>query len=408
MKKIRVCLWATTLQANIWSLSKYLAEHDRFEVVVVTEDAKKWHTEPIAQVIPPTYTVMEKNDPDTLRYLQTDFKPLVTVVDNHYPPKKLSPFLINVWHGFGWKGPEDRKAFNTVFKNVKKLTGISADTPNPYFRFVCGGNTNFEYRIHVTGFAPENVLPLGQAFTDDIVNNQIRKEDIQRFYPDIFANRKVCLFAPTWHFGRIFAHLGDDIEILENIFKKLDELDCALILRMHDRKRFEPEYLEALETLARKHPLVMLKYKDTDRDNLLDMCISDIMMSNYSSILTFFYGTFRPSIHIYPVNKNFETSYYRVWKNGAVRVEKAPEENYIWSLDPVENGGLVAHSVADIEASIENAVSDSDCCREKSSAFLAKHTAPYDGHVCENITDAIIQMVDNTPLPKKNIFPWFF
>ena len=406
MEKIRVCLWATTLQANIWSLAKYLSQDEKFEIVVVTEGAERWRSEPITTVFPPMFEVLDKNASETLRFLKNEFHPQVTVVDNHYPPSKLSPFLINVWHGFGWKGPEDRAAFNTVFKNVKKLTGISPERPNPYFRFISAGETNRDYRIHVTEFAPENVLPLGQAFTDDIVRNDIKRQEIEKFYSESFIGHKICLFAPTWHFGRIFSHLGDDIEILGRIFDTLERLECALILRMHDRNRFDPAYLHALQSLVSRHPLVMMKYKDMDRDNLLDISVSDVMMSNYSSILTFFYGTSRPSIHIYPVDKRREASYYRVWKNGAVQLKKAPEDSYIWSLPPEENGGLVAASVEEIEAALEQALTDPSCCVEKSRRFIENHTAPYDGRVCENIAGEIIDMVETTPAAKPKRFPW--
>ncbi len=407
MEKIRVCVWATTFQANIYSLTKYLISKNLFDIVVVTEESAKYSDEPLAKIRPLKCLFLDKNDSKTLKFIKNEFKPDVTIVDNHYPPEKISQVLVNVWHGFGWKGPEDKKQFASVFREIKKLTGISPDKPNNFFKFISAGNTNYEYRINITGFAPENVAPLGQAFTDDIIKNDIKRSEIIGFYPKEFENKKICLFAPTWHFGRIFSHLGDDIEILERIFKKLETLGAALILRMHDKKRFEPEYLEKLEELAANNPLVLLKYKDTDRDNLLDILVSDIMMSNYSSILTFFYGTGRPTIHIHPVDKKSEISYYRVWKNGAVRTEKAPEKSYIWSLPPEENGGLVAETVEEIEASLKKALNEPLCCKAKSEGFIQKHTAPYDGHTCERIAGIIEEIVLKNKSNKKKRFIWF-
>ena len=407
----RVVLWATTLQANIWSLAKHLQSRpEAFEIVVVTEDVAGYLREPLARLRPPKFRLMEKNDPATLTYLSETFRPDVTVVDNHFPPKRLSPALLNVWHGFGWKGPEDREQFREVHKSIERLTGRAADVPNPLFRFINGGETNREYRTHVTGFAAENQVAAGQAFTDDIVQPGLTRDELLPLYPAAFAQpgRKVCLFAPTWHFGKIFSHWEattgcDDIALLERIFRKLGELDCALILRMHDRKRFEPEYLSALEAAAARNPLVMVKYKDADRDNLLDLLLADVAISNYSSILTFFYGTGRPSIHIYPVNRDAEVSYYRVWKDGKVREKRAPDHAYIWSLPPEENGGLMVESFDALLSSIEHSLREPDVCRARSAEFIARHCAPYDGHTCERIAGELTRLAQTartSPLPE--------
>jgi hypothetical protein len=389
---IRVCLWATTIQANIYSLARYLAAHrDRFEPIVVLPDLKQYEQEPIWSLGRPDCLMLDHDAPDCLDRIEA-LRPQVTVVDNHYPPRKLSPSLLNVWHGFGWKGPEDKQQFADVYAHIERLTGISPDKPNPYLRWITAGPTNLTHRIRVTGFHPSNVEALGQAYVDDVGNVPWSRESLLTYYPAEFQHKRIALFAPTWHFGRIFAHWGADLTILGRLFSFLAERNTALIMRMHDRARFEPDYLSALESLAARYPNVLLKYKDRNQDNLIDLTVSDLMISNYSSILTYFYGTGKPSIHIEPVDRSAQASVYRYWKRGKVRTTRTADKSYIWSLDPNENGGLVAESVEDLLACIEKALENPDCCIERSKAFIARHCAPYDGKNCERIANAIVEL----------------
>jgi hypothetical protein len=392
-EKLKVCLWPTTLQANIYSIARHLASRpDQFDTCTVVDGLESYRREPIFELAPVGGTLLDRAAPD-LKARLTQFAADVLVVDNHHPPFPVAPGLVNVWHGFGWRGPEDRESFAQVFADVRKHTGQPADEPNPCFRWITAGPTNFEHRVRITGFHPDNVLPLGQAFIDDVLKFNLGRAQLERFYPDAFRGRKIALFAPTWHFGRIFSHWGDDFEILERVFSHLAREGAALIMRMHDRKRFDPQYLGQLEQLAARHAHVLLKYKDGNQDNLLDIAISDVMLSNYSSILTYFYATGRPSIHMQPVAPGAQDSVYRYWKHGKVQTKKAGA-SYIWSLDPDQIGGLFVDSVSGLEAALSRALREPTCCQEPSRAFVESHCAAYDGHTCERIAQAIRDVGD--------------
>lgn len=401
---LRVCLWATTFQANIYSLAKYLAtQPERFDPMVVLEGLDAYSREPISKLARVGCPLLDRAASDTRARLSA-FEPTVLVVDNHYPPMRVAPALVNVWHGFGWRGPEDREAFAGVFADIEKHTGISPAVPNPYLRWITAGPTNLEHRLHVTGFHADNLRPAGQAFVDDVMSASWTRADLAPFYPAAFRGKRVALFAPTWHFGRIFAHWGDDMAVLERLFAFLAAHDVALILRMHDRKRFEASYLLGLERLASRHEHVLFKYKDEAQDNLLDLLVSDLMISNYSSILTYFYATGRPSIHVHPVDRDAQASVYRYWKRGKVR-SKTAEASYVWSLDPDENGGLVVESQDELEAAILLGLTEPDCCTARSRQFVKAHCAPYDGRNCERIA-AIVEEVGRYALehpPKRGL-----
>lgn len=395
MEKIRVCLYATTLQANIFSFAKYLSGRDDFEVVVVTENVPEYLNEPVNSLFPLNCQILEKDASSTEKFLK-DFKADVTVVDNHYPKKKISEKILVLWHGFGWKGPENKKDFESPFKEVKRLTGISPEFPNPNFRWICAGPTNYDHRKNITEIAAENLRVEGQPYYDDIVNAKFNKEQLLKFYPDSFIGKKIALLAFTWHYGKILSHWGEDIVIFDKLLTLFDELGIASIIRMHDRKRFEKKYLDQLENLVEKHESVLLKYKDQNRDNLIDIQVSDFMISNFSSIITYYYPTLRPSIHIYPVNKNSKESVYRVWKDGKVREKSSENADYIWSLPSEENGGLVVYSMEQLFEAVKRSVQTPDCCKEKSLNFMKKHLAPVDGKNCERIANVLIELARST------------
>ena len=77
-----------------------------------------------------------------------------------------------------------------------------------------------------------------------------------------------------------------------------------MILRLHDSFRFEPAYRDFITGLARRHSNVLLKFKDHHPDNLLDMQVSDVLMTNYSSIANLFYATSSPA----PVGVGWDSS----------------------------------------------------------------------------------------------------
>jgi hypothetical protein len=389
--RIRICVWATTFQANIYSLTRYLAADPRFELVAAVPALERYLQEPIAARLPIPCRFLDRESPEVFQQL-ADFAAEILIVDNHHPRRIVAPRLLNVWHGFGWRGPEDRAQFAEVHRSIARHTGAPADRPNPRFRWITAGETNRRHRVQVTGFHPDNVLPLGQAYLDDVAFPPVARDQVLADYPASFHGRRIVLFAPTWHYGRIFAHLGDDFRILERMFGFLADHDVALVFRMHDRKRFEPSYVADLEQLNRRFPNVWLKWRDESQDNLSDLLVADVMVSNYSSILTYFYATCRPSVHLHPVDRRAKGSVGRTLKGGRLRTDRHENADYIWSLPATEVGGLVAEGIDTLLAACEQALREPDCCRELAQGFLARHAAPVDGQICRRIADALIEL----------------
>lgn len=390
--KIRVLFWNTTFQADNLTLARYLDNHPDFLIAVALQNKANLVNEPVHKLLPLKCEIYDRDDPAVFSKIK-EFNPVITIVDNHFPPKKLSPYLFVLWHGFGWKGPNDKIEFTQIHKSIKRLTGYSSFKPNPKFRWQCFGKTDLEHRNTVSGFARENLLNSGSAFSDDLVKPKFQRDDIIKFYPENFQNRKIALIACTWHYGRIFSHWGDDIEILEQISTFLEKRNYSIILRLHDRNRFEPSYLNSLQDFASKKDNILLKFKDSDRDNLLDISVSDIMISNFSSILNYYYATLKPSIHIYPVKSKDETFLWRVFKNGKVHNSKVSSANFVWKLSPEENGGILVKSLEEFKTAIIKADKFPYCCAKQSEEFIKRHMSPFDGNTCNRITKSLIELV---------------
>ncbi len=389
---VKVLFWNTTFQADVAALARFLCKDSRFDVRVALTDRESYMAEPIQKVLPVPCILWERDSRQTAREI-AEFGPDVVVVDNHFPKKKWAPYLFVLWHGFGWKGPNDVKEFASVHKAIKKLTGGSGMKPNDRFLWQCFGPTDLEHRHSVSGFARENLASLGAAFTDELLAAPVTRDQAKAFYPELSGFDQVVFFAMTWHYGRAFGHFGDDVEIFGRLVGHLRQRGAGVILRMHDRHRFDPDYLQALEGLASRTEGMVIKYKDKDRDSLLDMVVSDVMVSNFSSILNYWYATKKPSIHVYPVRSAQEAFLWRTWKRGKLRITKVPSAEYVWKLPPEENGGLMVHSVDELLAALDRSLDEPDCCRAASQRFIERHMAPVDGHTRERIAEAVLALV---------------
>jgi hypothetical protein len=381
------------------TLARSLDRDPRFEPLVALDRPEDYAEEPIQRLLPLRCPTVDRQARDASKLIEA-FAPEVVIVDNHFPAVRLAPRLFVLWHGFGWRGPNDRKEFAEVYKSIRKLTGERADRPNERFLWQCFGPTDLEHRNQVSGFDRSNLASLGSAFTDDLLSGAVDRETALDAYPPEMRSKRVALLAFTWHYGRVFSHWGDDIELFRRLLAHLEDQGWAAILRLHDRHRYEPAYLDALSGLVAGRDDVLLKFKDQERDNLLDLTVADLMVSNFSSILNYFYATGRPSIHVYPVSAADEATIWRIWKRGKVREKKIPRADYIWKLPPEENGGVIARSFEELLDLVTRAAVEPDCCAAASRAFIDKHMAPVDGHTCRRIADAILSFAGRSVTPR--------
>lgn len=392
---MKILVWATSFGGDLWSLIKYLDQRNDTLIKIIMDTPKIYSKEGVSRLFPLKAQIIKRHR--YMSYLRIPFyKPDVTIIDNRAPSRSISPKGFVLWHGFGWKGPNDVKEFKNVHIKLKKAWGDTMQ-PNPNFRWQCFGPWDFTHRTKVSGFHPDNCRILGAASHDDL-RHPLNKISLQHLYPFDIIHRKTVLIAPTWHYGEIFAHWGTDENLLNRLISLIDKKRGNVILRLHDSFRFPKSYIRLLKKMESDHLNLMLKFKNKNPDNYIDMQVADILITNFSSIANLFYATKRPTIHIYPVKSaDEEFMWRRCTKIGIVK-QKIDSVRYIWKLPPEDNGGLLAYNFNELLHQIDQAFEDPDCCKLKAKEFLDRHMLGADGKTCERIWASLKELVNGKEL----------
>lgn len=373
----RICFWVTTFQSDVQALACFLAEQPDFDVVVAMQRPEDYLKEPVGRLLPYRGRMLDRDARTTpgeiLRH-----RPDVLVVDNHLPPKKLAPRIHVLWHGFGWRVDD----LTTMKKELARLVG-DVTVPNRNFRWQAFGEWDRRYRVDHSGIDAENVVALGPPYSDLLapdgpVAGRFAKADVQSNYT-IDLSKKTILVGLTWHHDGAFGHWGDETALLRRLFDHVESLGANVLLRMHDRHRYEKSYVGAVEEVVRGRSHVQLKFKSDSPDSLVDLLVSDALISNYSSLLNTFYYTEKPTLHVDPSAPAGREQTYRQLRGGKVRKVKMTASANPWKLPPTEVGGLRACSFDELLVGVERALSDPGCCRELARAFCMKYIAPLGG-----------------------------
>src|SRR5690606_36084303 len=175
---MNVLIWPTTFGADLWSFTRYLSENTDATIKVVMDEPEAFLGQGIAKLYPLRADFATRR---SYRGGGRGFNPDVTVMDNRPPLRKTSPKAMLLWHGFGWKGPNDEKELRWLHSGIRRTWG-DPQQPNPDFRWQCFGPWDFEHRTRVSGFHPDNCLTLGAASHDDL-RQPFDKALAQPYYP---------------------------------------------------------------------------------------------------------------------------------------------------------------------------------------------------------------------------------
>ncbi len=215
------------------------------------------------------------------------------VVSDHGPHalyflKKLTKVkFIDVWHGIPFKG-FDQADFHW-------LHGYTAT-------FVTSPSMKVMYEKRF-GFTREQVKVTGYARTDALVNNEYDRQEILCDLGISEANKKLVLFAPTWNHGsKAHSHIPFDMapaEFFGGVSQIAVRSDFYIVFRTH------------LNTAAGEYeglPNVKFVPPSTYPDTEALLYISDVLVSDWSSIVFDFLVLRRPTIFIdteVPFSKGF-------------------------------------------------------------------------------------------------------
>jgi hypothetical protein len=388
---MKILIYATTFGADLLSLTKFLQMKDNVEVKVLMKDVEKFKNEGIYKLWDLNIDLFESNKINIVKGI-SGFNPDVTILDNNIPLRAVSPKALILWHGYGWKGPNDEEEFKWIHRNIRLSWG-DMKVSNNNIKWLCFGPIDFNHRTKISGFHPDNCLVLGSA-SHDYLKKDVSKELLQPYYPFDVVNKKTVLIAPTWHYGEVFSHWGDDVTLFNKALAELQKRDINVILRLHDSYRFDHHYIEFLQNLEVKYSNVLLKFKDSNPDNFLDLQVADVLVTNFSSIANLFYATKRPTVHIYPVKSEDESFMWRNKTILGIRKKMVDSVKFIWKYPPEDNGGLLAKNYEEMMSQILQGLEDPSCCEDKAQQYLDKHMLGADGKNCERIWEALTDLVD--------------
>jgi hypothetical protein len=383
---MRICFWATSFQADNQALASYLSGRAGVQVVVALDAPDRYRSEPVTRLLPFAGTLLDRQAPATLDAIAA-FAPDCLIVDNHLPKRRLAQRLYVLWHGYGWRIDD----LATMKRELRKLVG-NVERPNDAFRWQAFGEPDRAYRIQHSGFAPDNVLALGSAYSDLLLPGaplavRIDPRSVQDHYRVDLA-RPTLLLGMTWHHAGALAHWGDDAVLHEQLAEHVGRLGANLLIRMHDRHRYERAEVHRMEALASRHAHVELKFKDSHPDSLVDLLVSSGLISNYSSLLNAYYYTRKPTIHIDPI-AHAGPNFRRDLRWGALRTKKVQDPLASWKLSPDDIGGLRVRSFPELLAAVSQSLAEPACCSAAAQAFVARHITQADGRSCERIANAL-------------------
>ncbi len=387
---MNILVYATTFGADLWCFTHFLDRQPGVEVRVLLDDPDVFRSEGVSKLFPLKARLIKRKWRHAFMG-PGGFEPDVTIMDNNVPLFAPSPKGFMLWHGFGWKGPNDEKEFRWLHYTIKNCWG-DAKISNPNFRWQCFGPWDLKHRTEVSGFHPDNCRVLGAA-SHDYLSKPFNAALAQPYYPFDVVNQPTVLIAPTWHYGEVFSHWGGDGELFPKLIDQITANGANVILRLHDSFRYEKQYRTFLHSLSERYENVYLKFKDKNPDNFLDLKISDLLITNYSSIANLFYATGQPVIHVYPVKDADERFLWRSKTFAGVYKKEVDSARFIWKLPPEENGGLVARNFKELQQQVDYTLGNPPCCKEAASQFLDRYMLGADGNNCERIWRAVQDLV---------------
>lgn len=385
---IRVLIWATHLQTDILALAAHLDRCPDVALLIVAGDAPAYRREPIDAALALAASVLDRGDPATIAQVRA-FAADVVVADNHVPPKGVASRLFYMWHGLGWKA-RSRIDLAVFYQQVKRLTGVDPRRPNPRFLAQCYGPTDRAWRVREWKLPAEACPEVGMAFAALLRAPPYDKREIAAAYAIDVLSRTTVLLSITWHSGGIFDGGETDLSLVARLIATTSARNANLLVCLHDRHRYAPSLVSGIEALVAAAAHAELRFKSEHPDNLADLLVADVMVSNLSSFLAYHYVSGRPAIHIVPHRKK---SVERVaMLLSRFRVRRKVKADEAWMIDPADTGGVCVSCIEDTLHAVNAALDDPRPGAEAAAAWLARHVPRLDENAAQRIKDSLVAM----------------
>ena len=228
-------------------------------------------------------------------------------ISNCYAPfmliKRKGQVVLQTWHGTALKriGKDSVDSDHTKFENVIKPDVIKRG--NKQTDIFISGSTFMTEVYHRALLYSKEISLTGTPRTDVFFNN--RNEIIEKVKRSfgIEDSCKVILYAPTFRPGGSFEYYDIDLSCIKDFFSKKEGHEYVIMVRLH------PNIAAKSEDLMK-----FLSYDYINASFYPDMqdllCATDVLITDYSSVMFDFMFTYRPVIMYTPDKDIYNRGFY--------------------------------------------------------------------------------------------------
>ena len=217
--------------------------------------------------------------------------PPVTIKDITIPIKLNGVIISQSNTSINCEGYNCIKIFMGHGAGDKKYGGMPAPLETYDYHFISGNKHLQKLKDLNVNIPQKKQIKIGYPKFDSYVNNQINKEDYLNHLGIIDRNRKNILYAPTWKWG--------NGTLQKYFYKFCNELtnEFNLIIRPHF---FERKYIPLFKTWVKLNKINHVYFSNPANilinTTINDFAISDVLISDTSSILYEYLITLKPII----------------------------------------------------------------------------------------------------------------
>jgi hypothetical protein len=389
-------VWASCLQTDILALTHALADCGAVELQVATSRPRTFREQLIQRVKPLNVPLLDIEHWATLCRVRR-FQPELIITDGQLPEIPLASRLLYMWHGLGMWKVKPREEIADFAMQAHPHAG---DITRPTARFLAHGygDTTCSWLTAGWGIAPENCRPMGMPFSDWILSPPYDRRQARKAIGLGDALGPTVALSLTWHYGARMDAWGRLNDLAAAVLERIRRHRGRLLLCLHDCGFFDDSIVDELSRFAARHDDVYLRPRNLYPDNLADLLAADVMVSNYSSFLGYFYVTGRPSIHLDPRRADGTHPRIASYATGYRKLHQVDRHDV--HLNPLENhGGLAVRGYDELSAALDRALADPGCCQVRSERFLGDHVAAMDGRTSRRMVNEILRWLGDLQEP---------
>lgn len=360
------------LCCNPYALFLYIKGQERFKdfTHVWVLDEMKEHSAELEEYKKDNHVIfVEFHSKEYFRYLASAKYLINNVTEQSYFVKKPEQVVINTWHGIplkhlGYDVPNGALTIDNTIRNF--LFTDYLISPNEFTTW----NFREGYKLH--DVFPGKIIEAGYPRCD--VMFYTKKEQFiakaKAYGVEIDPGKKIILFAPTWKGDNYITpdlDMQKEEQFIENLYKYIDRDKYQVLFKPH----------QIVYKVLRDKGLLKPTYVPATIDANEILAVSDVLISDYSSIFFDFLVTGRPILFYVP---DLET--YKKSRGLYFSVEELPGPV---TMDGEQIGKWLKELDADSDS--YKRLFDYNNYVNAVQRFIPNE----DGHACERIVNAIFE-----------------